>query len=535
MRTGATSTHDVDRAGRAAWAGLFVLMVPVFMTAVDMSVLFLAMPAIAADLLPSGTQQLWALHIGDIAGASLVLAAGRAVDRFGPRRLLVLGLVCYGLASSVAAVAPTTEVLILARTLLGASAVTIAPAAAALLRGLFPRARHFSVAIALLMAAFSGGMALGPPLGGLVLEHLWWGAIFLFNVPIAIGVLCALRLLPRIDGTRRGRIDIVSIVLSALGIFGLVYGAQEIAAQGWNGWRVFFLVCGVSLIGLFVARQRRVADPLFDLALFRSAPFSLGLISIWLVISASAGADLQLPQHLQVVIGMSPAVAGLLLVVPALLSMLATASAPVLLRWFRPGAVIGAGALLSISGAALMLFTIADGPRASVTLLMLAAGVVAVGVAPVFAIGTNIILANAPASQTGSAQSMQEVSGSLGNTTGLALGGSVAYLGYSRAMHDTMPDAVPDATARQSVESVGGAIAGTEDLTPALAEQLMDAAATAFTTATRDTYLLAIVGFALLAVLAFWGLRNARVDADPALVPDSPSSDAAFASRNIDD
>src|SRR5690625_6210472 len=136
-------------------------MVPVFVTAVDMSVLFLAMPTIASDLLPSGTQQLWVLHIGDIVGASLVLTAGRLVDRFGPRRLLLMGMIGYGLASTLAAFAPSVEVLMIGRLLLGASAVTVTPAGAALLRRLFPSARQFSVALALFMAAFSGGMALG--------------------------------------------------------------------------------------------------------------------------------------------------------------------------------------------------------------------------------------------------------------------------------------------------------------------------------------------------------------------------------------
>lgn len=508
------TTPPGTRAAPAAWIALAVLTVPIFMTAVDMSVLFLAMPTIAADLLPSGTQQLWVLHIGDIAGASLVLTAGRLVDRFGPRRLLIVGLLGYGLASSAAAFAPTIEVLIGARMLLGASAVTMAPASAALLRALFPLNRQFSVAIALFMAAFSGGMALGPPLGGLLLEYFWWGAIFLFNVPVALGVLCAWRLLPHVAGTGGGRIDPVSIALSAGGIAGIVYGGQELAALGWSPHRGLAGVAGLLLIALFVRRQRRLTEPLLDLSLFRSVPLTLALIAIWLIISASAGADFQFAQHLQVVTGYSPLTAGALLLVPAAASMVATAASPVLLRWMRPGAAIGVGALVAVAGAAIMLSMVGAGPSAPTVALVAAAGVMAIGVAPVFAIGTNIVLANAPTSQTGAAQSLQDVSGSLGNTTGLALGGTVAYLSYAGAMGERIPAGVEQSAAEQSAENVGGAMAAAAELPPEMAAQLLEAATVAFTAATRDAYVVAMIGAVLLAVLGFWGLRHARVDDD---------------------
>ncbi|UFU07475.1 MFS transporter [Ruania halotolerans] len=522
----ASAGRQATKAGAAAWVGLGVLSVPIFMTAVDMSVLFLAIPTIAADLLPSGTQQLWVLHIGDIAGASLVLTAGRLVDQFGPRRLLMLGLVGYALASSLAALAPTIEVLILARMLLGASAVTIAPAGAALLRSLFPLNRQFSVAIALFMAAFSGGMALGPPLGGLVLEHFWWGAIFLFNVPIAIGVVGLWWLLPKVDGNGSGRIDGLSIALSALGIAGLVYGGQELAAGGWSPWHALAVVAGVSLMAAFIRRQRTLDVPMLDLSLFRSVPLTLALISIWLVITAGAGADMQFAQHLQVVMGHGPLGAGMLLVVPALFSMGATAASPILLRWLRPGFAIGAGAGVAVVGAALMVVAVSAGPEASIVFLIGAACLVAIGMAPVFAIGTTVVLANAPPAQTGSAQGMQEVSGSLGNTAGLALGGSVAYVSYSGAMSVRLPAGLDKATAHQSVESVGGALAGAAHLPPDAAALLVRAITESFTVATRDTYFVAVLGFAVAATLAFVGLRTARIDGDEGETPTAGTDEA---------
>lgn len=511
-----------------AWVGLGLLMVPIFMTALDMTVLFLAIPTIAAELLPSGTQQLWVLHIGDIAGAGLVLTAGRLVDRFGPRRLLVLGLLGYGLASSLAALAPSIEILILARMLLGASAITLAPAGMAILRRMFPVARQFSTALALFMAAFSGGMALGPPLGGLLLEHFWWGSIFLVNVPVAIAVvLLAVRLLPPVSGSGRGGIDIASVLLSSMGIAGVVYGAQELAAGGWDVWHGLAVAAGILLIAAFVRRQQVLTEPLLDLSLFRSVPFSLGLVAIWLVITATAGADLQFAQHLQVVIGHSPLAAGALLVIPALSSVVATAASPLLLRWFRPGFAIGLGVLVALAGALGMLAVVTAGPEASTTLLVTFAAVLTAGGAPVFALSTNVVLAHAPVERTGSAQAMQDVSGGLGNASGLAMGGSIAYLGYSRTLRDTLPTGLGEETTRQSVESVGGALAAAQDLPPELAAKLTDAAQSAFTIATRDAYLLAVAGLAVLAVLVFWGLRNARLEEEPVddLEPVTQSTD----------
>lgn len=503
------------RADTRAWIGLGLLMVPVFMAALDMTVLFLAIPTIAADLLPSGTQQLWVLHIGDIAGAGLVLTAGRLVDRFGPRRLLVLGMLGYGLASALAAFAPSVELLIVARMLLGASAVTMAPASMALIRRMFPLPRQFSTAVALFMAAFSGGMALGPPLGGVLLEHFWWGSIFLVNVPIAVAVaLLAGRLLPPVRGTGTGRIDVTSVVLSLAGIAGIVYGLQELAAGGWNVAYGLTAAAGSVLVAAFVRRQRTLTDPLLDLTLFRSVPFSLGLVAIWLAITATAGADLQFAQYLQVVVGHSTLAAGALLVVPAVVSVVATAASPMLLRRLRPGHAIGLGALVALAGAVAML-AVVTGPRDSTSLLVGAAALMAAGVAPVFALGTTVVLAHAPVRQTGSAQSLQEVGGSLGNTSGLALGGTIAYLGYSRTLRDTVPSELDDAAAQQSVESIGGAVTASEDLAPEPAARLLAAAQDAFAVATRDAYVLAVGGLAVLAVLVFWGLRTARIDDEP--------------------
>lgn len=512
-----------------AWFGLALLMIPVFMTALDMTVLFLAIPTIAADLLPSGTQQLWVLHVGDIAGASLVLTAGRLVDRFGPRRLLIGGIVLYGIASILAAFSPTVETLILARMFLGASAVTVTPAGMALLRRMFTDTRSFSMAVSFFMAAFSGGMAMGPPVGGLLLENFWWGSIFIVNAPIALIVAAlAFKVLPNVEGDGKGRIDVLSILLSAGGIGATVFGAQELAAGGWNVWHGLAVTGGIALLVMFALRQRVLRDPLLDLGIFRSLSLTFGALAMFMVITATAGADLQFAQLLQVVKGHSPLSAGLLLAIPALGSMVATASSPVLLRVFSPGHAIFASAMVGMVGAAGMVFLLASSRAGSTPLLILMVMLIAVGIAPVFAIATNIIMTNAPASMSGSAQAMGEVSGGLGNTAGIALGGSVAYIGYSSYMRQNVPNELSTAESSQSIESVGGAIALSQTMLPEDSANLMGFAREAFTLATRDAYWVAIVGLAVVGAIAFWGLRDARVDLEeevgsdqvaPGLVP----------------
>lgn len=391
--------------------------------------------------------------------------------------------------------------------------MTMGPAGMALLRHMFRDSRQFASALALFMAAFSGGVSLSPPLGGFLLEHFWWGSIFLINVPIAaLTAVLAGRLVPTVAGTGTGTIDIASIALSAGGIVGVVYGAQEVAANGWSVGSGLAILAGGLLITAFIRRQHVVASPLLDLSLFRSAPFALALIAIWVVIASTAGAELQLAQHLQVVVGHSPLTSGMLLMIPALVSVVATATAPILLRWLRPGYAIGAGVLVAAGGAVSMLIILAGGPPASAIPLIASASVVAAGISPAFALGTTVMLTHVPTHQTGSASAVQEVGGSLGNTAGLAIGGSVAHLGYSRALAADLPAEVSGEFAQRSLDGIGGALSAAQDLPPALAAQLTDAAQAAFTVATRDAYLVAVVGLSLLSALVLWGMRGIRAD-----------------------
>lgn len=173
---------EVDKATWREWLGLVALSLALFMLSTDLTVLFLAMPSIAADLAPSATQMLWIIHIGELLAVGFGLTMGRLGDKIGRRRILVIGVSVYGLASIIAAFSTTAWMLIATRALLGLAAATVVPSTMSLLRVMFSNPKQFSLSVAINLSAFSAGAALGPTMGGLLLDHLWWGAVFLMLV-----------------------------------------------------------------------------------------------------------------------------------------------------------------------------------------------------------------------------------------------------------------------------------------------------------------------------------------------------------------
>ncbi|TGG91748.1 MFS transporter [Natronospirillum operosum] len=483
------------------WLVLAILLVPVFMTAIDISVLFLALPSIAADLAPSATQQLWTLHIGDLLSAGLVLTAGAFSDRLGARRLLMIGMAAYGTFSLIAAYSPNPETLIFARGLIGIAAVTVGPATMVLLRHAFPTPREFATAIAMFMAAFSGGTAFGPPFGGFLLEHFSWGAVFLANVPVTLFVAISLPLLPAVQGKGSSKVDMKSVGLSLMAIATLVYGLQEMAAQGIHWF--YATMAGIGLVTgtLFVRRQLQLTDPLFDVTLFRRFGFCVSLSVLFLFLVAAASCYMQIAQYLQTVIGLSPLQAGMLLAIPASIQVGATAFAPNLLKWMRPAFAIVLGASSVVVGTLIVLMGTFLAPETALPVVIVGESIMALGSGPIFAISASLVMNSVPVYKTGSAAGVQEVSGSLGATTGLAIGGSLAILVYQTSIGFAMPTEVPTELAAQATQSVGRAIAIAQTLDPATGQSLELAAQDAFAMATRLVY-----GVAVLLILGLTGL-----------------------------
>ncbi|MDS1270337.1 MFS transporter [Lipingzhangella sp. LS1_29] len=504
-----------DHATGRAWLGLAVLTLPLVMVATDMTVLFLALPSIAGDLSPGSTQLLWILHVGMFLAVGFALTMGRVASRLGARRLLAVGLSVYGSASLAAAFAPSPEALIAMRALLGSAEATVMPATMMLLRPMFPNARQFAVAVAVIMSSFSAGMALGPPLGGVLLEYFWWGSVFLVNVPVAALVLLALPLLPAPPAEATGRVDARSVLLSLSAIVAVIFGLQEIADIQASGgdtpiWPYLLSVASGLILGtMFVRRQLRLDDPLLDLRLFRTPGFGAALLALLLLLLGIGGTDMLLAQFLQSVRGISPGQAGLLLLIPALASVVGGMLGPVLTRWMRPAYVMSAGMAVAAAGA-LAVALLAD--RAGTGALIAGATVIALAAGPLFTLGYNMIVGAVPERHAGSAAGMADVGGGLGNALSLAFMGSMAAAIYRWGLDRSAPQGVTDSTVDRAGESIGGAVSVADQLPAPAGPALVNAARDAFTTGVQAGYAFAALLLLAVAVLVAVRLRHIALD-----------------------
>lgn len=348
---------DMPKATWREWVGLIPLTLAVFMLATDMTILFLAMPSIAADLAPSATQMLWIIHIGELLAVGFFLTMGRLGDRIGRRRLLIIGVTIYGVSSIVAAFSTESWMLIASRALLGLASATVMPSTMSLLRNMFFYPKQFSVAIAIIMSSFSAGMALGPPIGGLLLDHYWWGAVFLVNVPAVVVLLAAAPLLPEYRNKQSQRMDLVSVLLSSLTLIIFIFALQEMASHGIKIIYVGLIALSIAVGFLFINRQLHSKDPLLDLYMFRNSVLTNSLISRVFLSLLITGESMLFAQHLQV-IGLSPTEAGLLLIIPAIFSIAGTLVSPVLTRWMSPTYAMVSNLLTAGGGAFLLMLTV---------------------------------------------------------------------------------------------------------------------------------------------------------------------------------
>jgi MFS transporter, DHA2 family, multidrug resistance protein len=274
---------DNDTATRREWAGLAVLALPTLLVSIDVFVLLLALPRLSQDLHASSTQQLWISDIYGFLLAGFLVTMGTLGDRIGRRRLLLAGATAFGLASVLAAYADSPAMLIAARALLGIAGATLSPSTLALISNMFVQPRQRAVAIGVWMACFMAGAAIGPLAGGVMLEHFWWGSVFLLGVP-AMALLLALGplLLPEYRAPAAGRLDLGSVALSLAAIMPVVYGLTELARTGWRPQPTAAVVAGVAAGAAFARRQRALPEPLLDLRLLTNRVFAAAMCGMTL-------------------------------------------------------------------------------------------------------------------------------------------------------------------------------------------------------------------------------------------------------------
>ncbi|MFC4011936.1 MFS transporter [Nonomuraea purpurea] len=497
-----TTVENTARAGMREWAGLAVLALPTVLLALDISVLHLAVPHLAAELAPSGTQLLWIMDVYGFMIAGFLVTMGSIGDRIGRRRLLMIGAAAFGLASVLAAYSTSPAMLIVTRALLGVAGATLMPSTLALLGTMFKDPRQRAVAISVWMTAFTGGTAIGPLVGGVLLERFWWGSAFLIGVPVMVVLLVvAPVLLPESKDPRPGRVDLVSVALSLATVLPVVYGVKELAKNGLSVPPLLVMAVGAAIGVWFVRRQRTLAVPLVDLRLFRERGFTAALMIMMLAVTTSGGMLMMAAQYLQLVSGLSPLTSGLWLLPPTLAMIVGTLLTPVLARWMPPGHLIGAGLVLAAAGYVSLMA--ADGtPMVAVVGL----GMGFLGLAPMMVLGTDLVIGLAPPERAGSASAMTETSGELGNALGIALFGSLGTAIYQAFA--TVPEATPGPAAAAATESLPAAAAAAQTLPGQAGAELLEAARQAFMTGFSVAGAVG-AGIALaLAALAFTALRH---------------------------
>ena len=495
-----SSAGTATRATRREWIGLAVLALPTLLLSLDISVLYLALPHLARDLGATGTEQLWILDIYSFMLAGFLVTMGTLGDRIGRRRLLLIGAGAFGVASILAAYSSTPEMLIASRALLGVAGATLMPSTMALIRNMFRNPNEMGLALGVWFACFMGGMALGPLVGGALLEHFWWGSAFLLGVPFMVLLLViGPILLPEHRDRNAGRLDLASVGLSLAAVLPAIYGLKSLARNGFSVAAVVAVMAGLVFGAAFVGRQRRLDSPLLDLRLFADRTFSTALAIMSLGGIVMAGATLMSTVYLQVVLGLSPLRAGLWMVPVNVSLIVGSLTGPLLARRFRVASLIAAG--LAVAGVGLLLQTqVAGGTGLLVTGLSLAS----FGISLPMALTMNVILGAAPPEKAGSAASMSETGGEFGVAVGVAALGSLGTLVYRGRLSDTMPAGVPD-TAR---ESLTAAVTTAAQLPARLGGQLLDAARAAFTSGLTTVAAVGAVIFIGLAVASAILLRR---------------------------
>lgn len=494
------------RAGRREWVGLSVLALACLVYVMDLTVLHLAVPKLSADLAPSSAQLLWIIDIYGFVVAGSLITMGTLGDRIGRRRLLMIGAAAFAAVSVFAALSTSANMLILARALMGVAGATLAPSTLSLIFVMFTDPKQRSIAVGWWIAAFSAGSAVGPVAGGILLEHYWWGSVFLLALPVmAILLILGPRLLPEYRDPDARSLDIRSAGLSLLAVLAGIFALKELTQAGFGLQPLTAIVLGVVAGVAFVRRQQSLANPLIDLDMFRTRVFSVSLATNVISIFIMVGYFLFVAQYLQLVLGLTPFEAGLWSLPSAAAFVVASTVAPRFIHRLRPGLVIATCLAVAAIGLG---FLSQVGTWGQLGVVVTASVLIALALAPVFNLTTELIVASAPPEKAGVASGIAETGAELGGALGLAILGSLGVAIYRARLGSSLPGGLPGEVADSVLDTLGGAAAVAADLPKAVGDAVLAAAQTAFTSGLRVTAAVSAVIAVVVGVPAFVSLRG---------------------------
>jgi MFS transporter, DHA2 family, multidrug resistance protein len=505
-RTGLTTpaTTVAPKAGTREWIALAVLLLPVLLVAVDATVLSFALPSISAALSPTGTQLLWMIDIYPLVLAGLLVSMGSLADRVGRRRMLLIGSVGFAVVSVIAAYAPSAEALIASRAALGFFGAMLMPSTLSLLRNVFVDRQQRRLAIAIWAAGFSGGAALGPIVGGFLLEHYWWGSAFLMAVPVLVLLLILAPIfLPESKDPTPGPIDVLSIGLSMVTMVPVVYAIKSIAHDGATSLSLLLLLIGFAAGTAFVRRQLNRPQPMLDVRLFSRSSFSGAVLANLLSVFSLVGFLFFVSQHLQLVLGESPMQAGLILLPGLVVTVVAGLAVVPLVRRITPRTVVAGGLLISAAGYIAVLL---GAHEASAGALVLAFVLLSLGIGAAETISNDVIISSVPADKAGAASAISETAYEMGAVLGTAVLGGILTAAYSARV--VVPAGLSAADTATATETLGGATAVAAHLPQPQAGQLLASAQQAFGGGVSVTSVIAVVLMVVAAALVWFTLRG---------------------------
>ena len=500
------------RATARTWIGLAVLVLPMLLIAIDGMVLIFALAEITADLEPTGTQQLWMLDIYALMLAGLLITMSTLGDRFGRRRVLLIGAVFFAIASVIGALSTEPWMLIAARALLGISGAAIMPGTLSLIRNMFLDRDQRRTAMAVWSAMGALGAAGGPILGGWIIETFSWHAAFLMNLPVMLLLLIlAPILVPESRNPDPGRFDIPSVALSLAGMIALVSGVKKLAEGDDPGIALLLFLAGLLLLALFVIRQLRMPTPMINVRLFRTRAFTGAVLTDLLSVFSLVGALFALTQFLQLVVGLSVIESALWMLPQAAVSAGAGFIAAALVKRIPTSVIVTAGVLVTAAGFASLLSLTPDTPPVRVALALCLVGL---GAGVGMTLTNDLIMSSVRPEQSGQAAAISETAYELGTAFGTAVLGSVLLGFYRSGLANNAPSGLPSGVLASAQETLAAALLHAAELPGRLSAALVEAATEAFTHALAWTGGIAAATLLAVAILAGVMLRGASAHAD---------------------
>lgn len=460
------------------WLTLMIIVLVYIPVAIDATVLHVAAPTLSMTLGASGNELLWIIDIYSLVMAGMVLPMGALGDRIGFKRLLLLGGGLFGLASLAAAFAHSASWLIATRAILAIGAAMIVPATLAGIRATFSEARHRNMALGVWAAVGSGGAAFGPLVGGMLLEHFYWGSVFLINVPIVLVVMAlTARFVPRQSGRRDQPLNFSHAVMLIIAILLLVYSAKTaLKGQLASGVIALTLMIGALLLGMFIRTQVAAARPMIDMRLFTHRIILSGVVMAMTAMITLVGFELLMAQELQFVHGLTPYEAGLFMLPVMLASGFSGPLAGMLVSRLGLRTVATGGMALSALSFYGLAMTDFSTQQWQAWCLMALLGFSA---ASALLASTAAIMAAAPAEKAAAAGAIETMAYELGAGLGIAIFGLLLSRSFSASI--LLPSGLNAEETERASSSMGEAVQLADTLSPSLGEAILDAARQAFT------------------------------------------------------